>query len=380
VVGGQLFVPLTSGEEAVARRPDYACCSFRGALVALELATGRVQWKTAVIAEPLHPTHANSAGVMMQGPAGAAIWATPTADPKRGLVYVTTGDSYTEVPTKGADAVIAMEMKTGKIRWSNQVTENDNFIMGCEQAVKPANCPAPLGPDHDFGASPILMTLANGHHVLLSGQKAGLVHAMDPDTGDGLWRTRVGLGGALGGVEWGMAADGRRLFVANSDIVALFDEASGPDGPKLAPPATGPAQPGLSALDPATGKILWRTLAPAAPCHYAGDRSHDYAKGACIRAQSAAPSAMPGVVFSGTTDGWFRAYDAATGRILWADSTTARIYDTVNGVKGQPGGNIDGMGPAIAGGMVYTMSGFLGAANTGGNGVNVLLAYSVDGR
>ena len=96
--------------------------------------------------------------------------------------------------------------------------------------------------------------------------------------------------------------------------------------------------------------------------------------------QSAAPSAMPGVVFSGTTDGWCRAYDAATGKILWADSTTERTYDTVNGVAGQPGGSIDGLGAAIAGGMVYVMSGFNGAANTGGNGVNVLLAYSVDGK
>jgi polyvinyl alcohol dehydrogenase (cytochrome) len=89
---------------------------------------------------------------------------------------------------------------------------------------------------------------------------------------------------------------------------------------------------------------------------------------------------MPGVVFSGTTDGWFRAYDAATGKILWQDSTTERTYDTVNGVKAQPGGSLDGLGAAIAGGMVYVMSGFNGAANTGGNGVNVLLAYSVDGK
>ncbi|HLZ85221.1 MAG TPA: hypothetical protein VKQ54_16780, partial [Caulobacteraceae bacterium] len=93
-----------------------------------------------------------------------------------------------------------------------------------------------------------------------------------------------------------------------------------------------------------------------------------------------APSVMPGVVFSGTMDGWFRAYDTATGKVLWANSTTDRTYDTVNQVKGQPGGSIDGMGPAIAGGMVYTMSGFLGASNTGGNPVNVLLAFSPDGR
>jgi polyvinyl alcohol dehydrogenase (cytochrome) len=141
-----------------------------------------------------------------------------------------------------------------------------------------------------------------------------------------------------------------------------------------------PATPGLYALDPATGKVLWKTPAPIAPCHYAGDRSRDRTGGACIRAQSQAPSVMPGVVFSGTMDGWFRAYDAATGKIVWADSTTDRTYDTVNQVKGQPGGSLDGLGAAIANGRVFVMSGFNGAANTGGNGVNVLLAYSVDGK
>lgn len=187
----------------------------------------------------------------------------------------------------------------------------------------------------------------------------------------------MGAGGALGGVEWGMSADDKRLYVAISDVLNLIDLVA----PGSAPATTSHEKPtpGLYALNPADGKVIWSTPAPIAPCRYAGDRAHDYAKGACIRAQSAAPSTMPGVVFSGTMDGWFRAYDAATGKILWADSTTARTYDTVNGVAHQPGGSIDGMGPAIAGGMVYTMSGFNGAANTGGNGVNVLLAYSVDG-
>jgi polyvinyl alcohol dehydrogenase (cytochrome) len=201
---------------------------------------------------------------------------------------------------------------------------------------------------------------------------------MDPDTGKLVWKTAVGSGSALGGIEWGMAADARRLYVAISDVINLFGEV--PGVPAVTDDKLGPAKPGLYALDPATGKFLWSAPAPKADCHYAGDRSRDYAKGACIRAQSAAPSVMPGAVFSGTMDGWFRAYDPATGKIIWAFSTTAQTYDTVNQVKGQSGGGIDGMGPAIAGGMVYTMSGFQGAAQTGGNAVNVLLAFSVDGK
>jgi polyvinyl alcohol dehydrogenase (cytochrome) len=141
-----------------------------------------------------------------------------------------------------------------------------------------------------------------------------------------------------------------------------------------------PGKPGLNALDPFSGKIIWSTPAPIAPCHYAGDRSKDYARGACVRAQSAAPAVMPGLVFSGTLDGWLRAYDASNGKIVWEFSTTAQTYGTANGNQAQPGGGIDGMGPTIAGGMLYTMSGFNGAARTGSNGVNVLLAFSVDGK
>ena len=381
VHGNQIFVPITSGEEGAARQATYACCSFRGSLVAVDLTTGKKQWQTYMITEPLKPIRKNSTGVMMQGPAGAAIWSAPTVDAARGLVLVATGDSYTVAETKGADAIVAMDMKTGAIRWSNQVTENDNFVTGCGPNANHANCPDPLGPDADFGASPIVFKLKTGKDIILSGQKSGMVYGMNPTTGKTVWTQRVGSGSTLGGIEWGMAADTTRLYVANSDIGALLDDLRKEQGKPLYPIGiTGPARPGLSALDPATGKVIWHTPAPKAPCNYAGDRSRDRAPGGCMRAQSAVPSAMPGAVFSGTMDGWFRAYDAATGKIIWADSTTSRTYDTVNGVKGQPGGSIDGMGPAIAGGMVYTMSGFNGAANTGGNGVNVLLAYSVDGK
>jgi polyvinyl alcohol dehydrogenase (cytochrome) len=378
ISGDRVFVPLTSGEEGAAAQDTYECCKFQGSLAALDLKTGKKLWQTKVVSEPLHQIGKNAAGTQMWGPAGGAIWSAPTVDAKRGLVYVTTGDSYTVAPTKGDDAVMALDMDTGKIRWSNQVSLNDNFIMYCNRPTRPANCPAAEGPDHDFGASPILFNLAGGKQIVLSGQKSGVVYGMDPDTGRTIWSRKLGAGGALGGVEWGMTADDKHLYVAISDVLNLIDAVA----PGSAPATTDHQKPtpGLYALNPADGKVIWSAPSPVAPCHYAGDRSHDYGKGACIRAQSAAPSTIPGAIFSGTMDGWFRAYAAASGKILWADSTTARTYDTVNGVSQQPGGSIDGMGSAIAGGMVYTMSGFNGAANTGGNGVNVLLAYSVDGR
>jgi polyvinyl alcohol dehydrogenase (cytochrome) len=380
VSGDQIFVPISSGEEAVAMQPGYACCSFRGSLAALDLKTGQKQWQTYMITEPLQPTRKNANGVQMQGPAGAPVWASPTVDAKRGLVYVVTGDSYTDVNTDGDDAIVALEMKTGKVRWRNQVTSRDNFIMGCSGPVKGANCPTPTGPDFDFGASPILFKHGS-RQVLVAGQKSGIVYGIDPDSGRTLWKSAVGDGSALGGVEWGIGADKHHVFVPISDIGEIFNQiAIAAGAPSPSPDDHAAGRPGLSALDPFTGKIIWHTPAPAAACHYAGDRSKDYGKGACVRAQSAAPSATPGIVFSGTMDGWFRAYEASTGKIVWEFSTTAQTYETVNGNHAQPGGGIDGMGPAIAGGMVYTMSGFNGAARTGSNGINVLLAFSVDGK
>jgi len=380
VSGNQIFVPLSSGEEVYAIQPNYSCCSFRGSLAALDLKTGQKQWQTFMITDPLQPIRKNANGVQMQGPAGAPIWASPTVDAKRGLVYVVTGDSYTDATTNGDDAIVALEMSTGKVRWRNQVTTNDNFIVGCSGPVKAANCPSPTGPDYDFGATPILFKRGN-KQILVAGQKSGIVYGVDPATGRTLWKTAVGAGSPLGGIEWGIGADSRYVFVPNSDIGEIFNEIAVAAG--AAPPVpenAAPGKPGLSALDPFTGKVVWNTPAPSAPCHYAGDRSKDFTKGACVRAQSAAPGVMPGIVFSGTLDGWFRAYDTANGKIVWEFSTTAQTYNTVNANPAQPGGGIDGMGPTIAGGMVYTMSGFNGAARTGSNGVNVLLAFSVDGK
>jgi polyvinyl alcohol dehydrogenase (cytochrome) len=380
VSGSQLFVPLSSGEEVVAMQPNYSCCTFRGSLAALDLKTGQKQWQTYMITAPLQPTRKNANGIQMQGPAGAPVWASPTVDAKRGLVYVVTGDSYTDAATDGDDAIVAIEMKTGKVRWRNQVTTNDNFIVGCSGPAKVANCPAPTGPDFDFGATPILFK-HGARHILIAGQKSGIVYGVDPDSGKTLWKTAVGAGSPLGGIEWGIGADSKYVFVPNSDIGEIFTEIAAAAGAQSPSPESAvPGKPGLSALDPFSGKVIWNTPAPVAPCHYAGDRSKDYAKGVCVRAQSAAPAVMPGIVFSGTLDGWFRAYDASTGKVVWEFSTTAQTYSAVNGNAAQPGGGIDGMGPTIAGGMVYTMSGFNGAARTGSNGVNVLLGFSVDGR
>ena len=250
------------------------------------------------------------------------MWASPTVDAKRGLVSVVTGDSYTDVDTDGADAVFAIDMVLGTVRWRTQVTARDNFVMGCGPKSVTGNCPTPVGPDYDFGSTPILFTLKNGKQILLAGQKSGVAYGIDPDTGDIQWKTAVGDGSALGGIEWGIAADHDRLYVPVSDIGRLLHFNGTADEP--------PGKPGLYALDPQNGKVVWEHPAPQAPCHYAADKAKP---SVCVRAQSAADSVMPGVVFSGTLDGWFRGYDTQSGKIIWEYSTTAQTYDTVNGIK-----------------------------------------------
>jgi len=222
-----------------------------------------------------------------------------------------------------------------------------------------SNCPDANGPDLDFASAPILVTLANGRRALVAGQKSGVVHAVDPDReGAVLWSTRIGKGGTLGGIQWGSAADPSNVYVALSDVgrISLAYSTSSDVDPK--------AGGGMFALRLNDGERVWYTPAPAC-----GDKPR------CSPAQSAAVSAIPGVAFSGSVDGHFRAYSTSDGKIVW-DFDTVRSYQTVNGVPAR-GGSLDGPGAAIAGGMLFVNSGYGG---NGGMPGNVLLAFSVDGK
>jgi polyvinyl alcohol dehydrogenase (cytochrome) len=348
-----LYVPLSSWEETAGDVGAYECCTARGGLVALNARSGQILWKTYAIAQAPAPTVRNTAGTQMYGPAGAAVWSTPTIDSKRHLVYIATGDSYTDVVENGSDAVIALDLASGEVKWRNQVTENDSFLMGCFPGRPAANCPTKVGPDHDFGSSPILFRLPSGKDIILAGQKSGAAFGMDPDgKGRTIWRNKIGAGSALGGIEWGIAADRTRLYVPVTD------------------PARVPnAKPGLFALDPATGQQLWYTPAPKVACSFSGR---------CANGQSAAPTVIPGVVLSTTQDGHLRAYSADDGRIFWDFDTAGQKYQTINGISNQSGGTLDVASPTVASGMMFLISGYAGAA--GGTSDNVLLAFSVDGR
>jgi len=353
---GRLIVPISSMEVARAGDPQYECCTSSGAVAAVDVETGDVDWYYRVI--PGYPEEAgeNSAGTQRYAPSGAPVWVSPTVDVDRGVVYIGTGENYTRPTTKSSDALLAVDLETGELAWSFQASSEDAFNMACTTFRNRDNCPTPPGPDHDFGMSPILVTRVDGKDVLVAGQKSGVVWALDPDAeGAVLWSTRVGKGGALGGIHWGMATDGRLAYVANADRGAVIVDVH-PDQP--------PA-PGLYGLDLMTGEVVWSAPSPTDTCE---DRRR------CYAANSAAPTVMPGVVFAGGLDGHIRAYSTEDGRVLW-DFDTARDFETVNGVPGR-GGSIDGPGPVVAGGLLFVNSGYGSFGQMPGN---VLLAFEVPG-
>ena len=354
---GRLYVPIASGEEASGAVPTYECCRFRGSIVALDAATGKQVWKSYTVEEP-KPTGKNAVGTQLWGPSGAPVWSSPAIDTKLNALYVTTGNNYSDPTSPLSDAFLALDLDSGKVLWSVQMTQKDAYTAACRLPDK-TNCAASNGPDFDFGASPILVDLPGGRRALIAGQKSGIVHALDPDArGKVLWQVRVGQGGTMGGVQWGSAADASTVYVGLSDIGRIMLPYSNSTD---ADPKRGG---GMFALRLEDGKVIWSTPPPGC-----GTRTR------CSPAQSAAVTAIPGVAFSGSVDGHIRAYSATDGKIVW-DFDTIREYETVNGVEGR-GGSLDGPGPAVGGGIVYVNSGYPTAGGTPGN---VLLAFSVDGK
>ena len=348
---GVVFVPAASWEETRSSNPEYPCCTFRGSVTALRAKDGTEVWKTYTIREKPHEIEKIAGSVGTWGPSGAGVWGSPTLDAKRGLLYIATGDNFSTPATDMSDSVLALEVKTGRIVWSKQVTPGDIFSGVCSGG----KCP---GPDYDFGSSVIIEKLPNGREILLAGQKSGVVYALDPDhKGEILWQTRVGKGGTNGGVQWGMASDGQKVYAAVSDLVrkpvpgAVVQVGLPPD------PTQGG---GLTALRISNGEKVW--YAAPQPCGTSPK---------CSPAQPAAVTAIPGVVFSGSVDGHLRAFATEDGRVLW-DFNTARDYQTANGVPGK-GGSLDGAGPVIVGGMLFVNSGY---ARNGGSPGNVLLAFA----
>jgi len=351
---GRLYVPMSSNEWASAADPAYACCTFRGGVAALDAADGHIVWRSYTIPDaPTATGQRNSAGAMRYHPAGAPVWNSPTIDAKRHRLYVGTVESYTSPAAPQSDSVIAYDLDTGRMLWWHQSIQHDAWNMACFIGGGP-NCPLENGPDLDIGASPILHRQKNGSEALLVGEKSADIFALNPDDGSQLWHVKYGRGGFAGGVHWGMAASPNTLFAPSADTTFLGTE-------------KGEAKPGLFALSPETGAIQWFDAAP--------DVCAAAEKPACDRGYSPPPTAIPGVVFQPSFDGWLRAYGARDGALLWSFDTHQQ-FDTISGEKAH-GGSIESAGAIVADGRVAVNSGYSFGGRMGGN---VLLVFSVDGR
>lgn len=343
--GQRLYVPVASNEESRPADPKYECCTFRGSVVALDAVSGRLLWKRYTIADAPQPTNKNEIGTQLWGPAGGGVWSSPTIDLKRKALYIGTGNSYNSPPTATSDSIIALDLDSGEPRWVRQSTSGDTWNGSCLAGRNHLNCPNEESPDADYGSSPILVELKSGKRLLIAGQKSGMVSALDPDRGGQLvWQQRVGHGGVDGGIEWGPAADGDKVYVAIDD---------GDRSPQKGG--------GLFALDLATGKQVWST--PAPPCE----------NRPCRPVQSAAVTVVPGIVFSGSADGHLRAYSTQDGKIIW-DYDTVREFITVNGIKAK-GGSISNGGAAVVQGVVFANSGY--SHHAGIIPGNVFLAFTI---
>jgi len=341
---GRVYVGVSSYEESQGADPQYACCTFRGSVIAFDAATGTVVWRTSLISDPLQRRGTSTAGVPLWGPSGAGIWSAPTIDAARRRVYVATGNAYSGPPPSSSNAVVALDLASGAVRWTRQVTPGDIYVSNCRPGNP--NCPEVNGPDVDFGSPPMLTHTAAGRDLLVIGQKSGVGYALDPDReGAIVWQYRAGRGGLLGGIEWGSAVDGERAYFAVSDV-------------------TTPQPGGLHAVTLATGVAAWTAAPPPVAC--AAGRG-------CTAAQSAALTVIPGVVFSGSFDGALRAYSTASGEVLWSFDSN-KTFTAVNGVPAT-GASIGGPGPAVAGGMLFVNSGY-GAFQ--GRPGNVLLGFGLD--
>jgi polyvinyl alcohol dehydrogenase (cytochrome) len=355
---GTLYVGVSSLEEGTAD-PKYPCCSFRGSVVALDAASGKVRWKRYTIDETPHRTGTTKLGTPILSPSGAAVWNAPTYDAKRQLIYVGTGNNYTGPADDRSNEVLALRPRDGSVAWRWQIVSGDAWNVGCMVGL--GSCPEHSGPDSDIGSGTVLGKLADGSDRLLIGLKSGVAFSVDPDSHDhAIWHTRLGRGSIQGGIQFGMAYDGKRLYVPIADMGNSMDSSTHQQDVSVGPP-----KPGLYALDPASGKILWSAPAP----EVCGGRAN------CDAGILAAISAIPGVVFAGHMDGWLRAYDSTNGHVIWQFDTT-QPQVSLGGVAGH-GGSIGGAGPVVHDGMLYADSGYGLYFHMPGN---VLMAFSVDGK
>jgi polyvinyl alcohol dehydrogenase (cytochrome) len=347
---GIVYVGVASAEENTATDPSYPCCVSRGSVVALDASNGNILWKTYTLPD----NHGQTGGY-----SGGAVWgSTPVVDSKRNALYVGTGNNYSvpvadelcaqnsknggancDISGDHFDSVLALDLTTGAIKWSTRGWPFDPWNVSCIFGFSPGtgNCPGPVaGPDFDFGGSgPNLFTKNsnNGNDDLVGiGQKSGLYWALNPQNGNVAWKTQVGPGSSLGGIEWGTAADGQRIYVAISNLFGI---------PYNLEPSGTPVNGGSwAALDPQKGTILWQTATPGS----CTQSIPGFSQG-CMALGPV--SVANGVVFAGSMNidpskPTMFALDASNGKIIWSFNPGSSVISA----------------PAIVGNMVFWGAGY----------------------
>jgi polyvinyl alcohol dehydrogenase (cytochrome) len=369
VVGNSLYTGVASTAEAGTLSGITVSDAARGSVVAVNAKTGEIRWKTYTV--PL-------------GYTGGGVWGSNLAvDDKRNTLFASTGNNYSNaqpyapssVPNKSygqcigeggtsascaspdnhVDSVLALDLGTGAIKWARKLVVwnqfyardgSDDWNVDC---LWPAlgfptagpQCPSNTGPDYDFASAPNLITYrtASGPKTILgAGQKSGIYYAFDPDTGALLWQTQVAAGSALGGMEWGSASDGKRIYVQNANLYGI----NGPGG----------SAGSWAALDPATGAVLWQTADPNGAIDIG---PMTVANGVVFAASMGGRPDMPTM----------HALNAATGASLWSFQAGASVNAGATVVNG-----------TVYWGAGYAHLGFPG--QTGG--VNRFYAFTLGGN
>ena len=355
-VGNFLLVPISTYETVLAIDPSYECCKTSGGMVALNSASGEIIWNHRVLKQAQFTEKGLITRVKKFAPSGAAVWNAPGVDIEDGRVFFGTGQSTQSPASEFSDAIISLSLETGEKLWSTQTLSGDAHNVACEiPVIKRMSCPEEDGPDFDFGASVIQSFDKKGNKALFAGQKSGWVFRLNTSTGRIDWKTKVGRGGLLGGVHFGMSTDNERLYVPVSDreVGRKYD----------AEP-----EPGLYALDFEEGKILWSYKLD----NICKDRKPLVGEGVCTVGFSAPISVARDVLYAGTLDGRFSAHSTLNGNKLW-EFDTLRGYQTVNG-NPAAGGSIDAAGPVIVDDWVFINSGYSQHGQMAGN---VILAFSI---
>jgi polyvinyl alcohol dehydrogenase (cytochrome) len=356
-----VYVGVSSQEEGLATNPAYPCCTFRGSMVALDVLTGKILWKTFTVPDNGGRTDQYS---------GNAIWSPPAIDPRRGSLYIGVGNNYTvpdavlqcqqeaidsgnenancEAPDDFFDTVLALDLTTGAIKWSHKLFGFDPWTVACLSLPPGVNCPSPHGPDFDFpGSGPNLLHLSDGGaggrgrgapgesgvDLVGIGQKSGAYWALNPDNGAIVWSTIVGPGGTTGGIQWGTATDGTRIYVAITNSLHItYTLANG--GPTI-------NWGSWAALDPRTGRILWQVPDPTPGTVDPG-----------------AVSVANGVLYAGSYSGAMYGLDARAGAVLFTFASGGSVIDAPSIVKGTVywGSGYRNIAPGIGNNKVYAFT------------------------